>query len=68
MSDPAYNYTHFDGAAERGKFLDFAREAPLVTGRAPDFPLEDLESGETVNLSDLWRRGDTVIVEFGSFT
>lgn len=63
-----YNYAHFNVGAERGKFLDFAQAAPLVTSRAPDFPLEDLESGETINLSDLWKRGDTVIVEFGSFT
>ncbi len=68
MSDQPYNYTFFDGAAERPKFEDFALKAPLVTSRAADFALEDLDGGGTVNLKDLWKNGDTVIVEFGSFT
>lgn len=38
-----------------------------VGERAPDFPLEDLDTGETVAMKDLWRR-EMVIIEFGSFT
>ena len=61
-----YNYVHFDMVAERPHFGGFS--ANLHVGeRAPDFPLEDLESGETVNIKDLWAEGP-VVVEFGSFT
>lgn len=64
MSD--YNYVHFDMVAERPKFEGFS--STLHVGeRAPDFPLEDLESGATVNLKGLWSDG-LVIAEFGSFT
>ena len=61
-----YNYEIFDMQAERPNFEGFV--ANLHVGeRAPDFPLEDLESGETVRLKDLWSKG-LVIAEFGSFT
>jgi len=64
MSD--YNYAHFDMMAERPNFERFA--GMLHVGeRAPDFPLEDLDSGGTVSLRDLWAEGP-VVVEFGSFT
>lgn len=64
MSD--YNYVHFDMMAERPNFERFA-DNPHVGERAPDFPLEDLDTGETVSLSDLWTDGP-VVAEFGSFT
>ena len=64
MSD--YNYAVFNMKAEAPNFQGFS--AKLHVGeRAPDFPLEDLESGETVNIKDLWTDGP-VVVEFGSFT
>ncbi len=64
MSD--YNYSVFDMMAERPSFGNFP--ANLHVGeRAPDFALEDLDSGEPVNLKDVWSTGVTV-VEFGSFT
>lgn len=64
MSD--YNYAVFDMQAEAPNFQGFS--AMLHVGeRAPDLPLEDLESGETVNIKDLWTDGP-VVVEFGSFT
>lgn len=61
-----YNYVHFDMMAERPKFEGFS--GVLHVGeRAPDFAFEDLDSGETVRLKDLWSNG-FVIAEFGSFT
>ena len=64
MSD--YNYAIFDMVAERPNQTGFP--GILHVGeRAPDFPLEDLETGETVRLKDLWSEG-LVIAEFGSFT
>lgn len=64
MSD--YNYAVFDMVAERPHQTGFP--GILNVGeRAPDFPLEDLETGETVRLKDLWSEG-LVIAEFGSFT
>ena len=41
--------------------------APKVTMRAPSFPVEDLATGETVDMKEFWKKGVTVI-EFGSFT
>lgn len=66
MSAP-YNYAVFSLAAEEPRFDEFMARGPHVGERAPDFPLEDLETGEAVGLSELWSRG-VVIVEFGSFT
>ena len=64
MSD--YNYATFNMKAEAPRFQGFP--ASLHVGeRAPDFPLEDLASGETVTIKDLWTDGP-VVVEFGSFT
>ncbi len=61
-----YNYDVFDMQAERPHFEGFV-DTLHVGERAPDFPLEDLESGATVRLKDLWSKG-LVIAEFGSFT
>jgi hypothetical protein len=40
---------------------------PKVTMRAPSFALEELATGETIEMKDFWKKGVTVI-EFGSFT
>jgi hypothetical protein len=64
MSD--YNYSVFDMVAERPNQVEFPGILN-VGSRAPDLPLEDLETGETVHLKDLWSEG-LVIAEFGSFT
>lgn len=65
MSEGPYNYSWFGESPE--DFLDFARDAPQVTMRAPSFPLEDLETGTVVEMKELWRSG-IVVIEFGSFT
>jgi hypothetical protein len=67
MTANEYNYAVFNMKAEMGRFTEF-QDLPLHAGRqAPDFPLEDLETGQTVRLKELWGR-DLVVIEFGSFT
>jgi hypothetical protein len=65
MSADAYNYSEF--VVSKEEFADFALHAPKVTMRAPSFPLEDLATGNTVQMSELWASG-VAVVEFGSFT
>jgi hypothetical protein len=65
MSHEDDNYAVFTSGAD--KFLEFAKLAPKATMRAPSFPLEDLDTGNTVEMKELWKTGVTVI-EFGSFT
>jgi hypothetical protein len=65
MSATDYNYDVFTGGPE--DFLDFAMHAPKVTMRAPSFPVEELATGETTEMKNLWKSGVTVI-ESGSFT
>ncbi|MFT5489050.1 MAG: hypothetical protein ACI9JL_002636 [Paracoccaceae bacterium] len=65
MSATDYNYDVFTGGQE--DFLDFAMHAPKATMRAPSFPVEELATGEMVDMKNLWKSGVTVI-EFGSFT
>ncbi len=65
MDAAQYNYSVFAGGSE--EFEAFAAHAPKATMRAPSFPLEDLATGETVEMNSLWRRG-VAILEFGSFT
>lgn len=60
-----YNYREF--VANPQEFTDFALHAPKATMRAPSFPLEDLATGSTVQMSELWSSG-VALVEFGSFT
>jgi hypothetical protein len=60
-----YNYSEFIVSPE--EFNDFALHAPKVTMRAPSFPLEDLATGETVQMGELWSSG-VAVIEFGSFT
>jgi hypothetical protein len=65
MKNRDYNYSVFD--VSPNEFIDFATRAPKVTMRAPSFPLEDLATGEIIDMKTLWK-GQAVIVEFGSFT
>jgi hypothetical protein len=65
MSSNQYNYSEF--VASPNEFFDFAVHAPKVTMRAPSFPLEDLATGKTVQMSELWSSG-VAVLEFGSFT
>ena len=65
MRNDSYNYSVFDVSAT--EFLDFARHAPKVTMRAPSFTLEDLATGEPVQMKELWKDG-VAVIEFGSFT
>jgi hypothetical protein len=65
MPNNHYNYSAFE--ASLPEFFDFAVNAPKVTTRAPSFPVEDLASGTTMEMRDLWSIG-VVIIEFGSFT
>ncbi len=67
MTGHEYNYSVFNLQAEMGKFAGF-QDHPLHAGRqAPDFPLEDLESGKLVHLRDFWTDA-LVVIEFGSYT
>ena len=65
MDQAQYNYGEF--VASPKEFLEFGEHAPKATMRAPSFPLEDLATGETVEMKELWKTGIAVI-EFGSFT
>lgn len=65
MTDQPYNYATFEVSAD--EFLAFARDAPKATMRAPSFPLEDLATGATVEMAELWKTG-VAVIEFGSFT
>lgn len=61
-----YNYAVFDMAKEEPVFGEFGKS--LHAGeRAPSFALEDLATGEQVELRSLWSSG-VAILEFGSFT
>ena len=61
-----YNYSVFVMEREAPVIQAFA-ENPIRPGtRAPSFALEDLDSGNTVEMKNLWRA--VVIIEFGSFT
>ena len=65
MKPEDYNYDTFVPDPE--ELVNFALHGPRATGRAPSFPLEDLETGETVQMEELWADG-VAIMEFGSFT
>jgi len=65
VKDTPYNYSVFK--IQPGEFEEFAESAPKATMRAPSIPLEDLATGETVEMKDLWKTGVTIL-EFGSFT
>jgi hypothetical protein len=61
-----YNYSEFVMANEQQPFADFPHRLP-VGDTAPSFPLEDLATGATVSMDDLWRT-QVAVMEFGSFT
>lgn len=65
MDAQPYYYSVFKVSS--GEFDDFAHKAPKATMRAPSFALEDLATGETVEMKELWR-SDITVIEFGSFT
>ena len=65
MNEDAYNYRIFE--LHTREFEEFSTHAPMATMRAPSFPLEHLDTGETVAMKELWKSGLTVI-EFGSFS
>jgi hypothetical protein len=62
-----YNYDVFELAREEPAFAAFQATLP-VGSRAQSFPLEDLATGETVEMRSLWRGAQIAILEFGSFT
>ncbi len=61
-----YNYDHFVMANEEAPFAAFGSRLHAAE-RAPEFALEDLDTGRTVPMSELWANGPAVL-EFGSFT
>ena len=65
MQSTPYNYSEF--VANPEEFSGFALHAPKATMRAPSFSLEDLATGETVQMSELWKT-QVAVIEFGSFT
>jgi hypothetical protein len=65
MQASEYNYSEF--LAHPEEFTEFALHAPKATMRAPSFALEDLASGETLQMSELWKT-QVAVIEFGSFT
>ena len=65
MKVEEYNYDTWRMGSEN--FESFAMDAPKVTSRAPSFPVEELSTGKTLHMKQLWQRGITII-EFGSFT
>ena len=61
-----YNFSHFDVARDEAAFAGFL-DTVHVGERAPNAAVEDLATGEMIELRSLWRR-NMAIVEFGSFT
>ena len=61
-----YNYATFRMDEGMEHFAAFAN-GPRVGSRAPDFPTEDLVSGDVVKMSSLWSRS-VAVLEFGSLT
>ena len=65
VSHVDYNYSVFEGGSE--EFEAFANDAPKATMRAPSFQLEDLVTGKTVEMKELWK-SEIAVIEFGSYT
>ncbi len=66
----AYNYASFDGYVASGADdREFAAWPDLlhVGQPAPDIVATELDTGQRIALSSVWRQR-TVVVEFGSFT
>ena len=67
MTGNDYNYAVFDMAREQPT-IDGFKDLPLRAGmRAPSFVVEDLDTGEPLEMKELWR-DRLVVIEFGSFT
>jgi len=62
-----YNYSKFVMDREQPVIQAFPENSVRPGTRAPSFELEDLDSGDTVEMKELWRDG-LVVIEFGSFT
>ncbi|MBI2089877.1 MAG: hypothetical protein HYT78_14260 [Deltaproteobacteria bacterium] len=58
-----YNYSVFVGSEE---FVSFRTLVP-VGSSAPDIQATVLDTGQSIRLSEYWKKGD-VLIEFGSFT
>ena len=61
-----YNYQNFVIKGERPHFERFMDTIHVGTV-APNYPLEDLATGATVTMKEIWSKG-VVLAEFGSFT
>ncbi len=61
-----YNYQVFDLTTELKPFEVFSKDLH-VGEKALSFPLEDLSTGNRIDMKELWKKGP-VIIEFGSFT
>ena len=65
--DPITKYNYDSFIPENfGPWMQF-EQSPPVGAPAPDFPLWDLDEGQT-SLSEIWTQNGFTIVEFGSFT
>ena len=67
MTPEEYNYAVFEMEREQPVIEAFGPFPVRSGSRAPNFPLEDLDSGDAIEMKDLWRNG-LAIIEFGSFT
>lgn len=67
MTDHEYNYATFNLARDMPKFDAFRGHALHAGTVAPDFPLEELATGQMLAMKDLWRSG-LAVIEFGSYT
>ena len=61
-----YNYADFDYQRENKPFAPF-RNTLHVGEVAPSFSVEDLATGERIDLRSLWRK-EVAVIEFGSLT
>jgi hypothetical protein len=62
-----YNYSVFDMQREEPVFEAFPTKLNAGS-RAPSFPLQDLATGNTIDLRSLWKGEQVAVLEFGSFT
>ncbi len=67
MTPEEYNYSVFVMEREQPVIEAFGENAIRPGTRAPSFALEELDSGDTVEMKELWRHG-LVVIEFGSLT
>ncbi len=65
MDSVPYHYSIFEFHTD--EFNNFSANAPKATMRAPSYPLEDLNTGATIEMKALWK-SDIAVIEFGSFS